>query len=45
LQALREDFEKLNKESDEIDSDYFTKVISLVHQMRVNMVKILMMFM
>jgi len=44
LQALRGDFEKLNKESNEIDSNYFTKVISLVHQIRVNMLKILMMF-
>jgi len=41
LQALREDFEKLNKKSNKIDSDYFTKVISLMHQMRVNMVKIM----
>jgi len=36
LQALRGDFEKLNKESNETVSDYFTKVISLVHQMRRN---------
>jgi len=33
---LRGDFEKLNKESNETVSDYFTKVISLVHQMRRN---------
>ena len=31
LQALRGDFEKLKKESNEIVSDYFRKVISLVH--------------
>jgi transcriptional regulator with GAF, ATPase, and Fis domain len=36
LQTLRGDFEKLNKESNETVSDYFTKVISLVHQMRKN---------
>ena len=36
LQALKKDFEKLNKESNEIISNYFTKVISLVHQMRRN---------
>jgi len=36
LQTLRGDFEKLNKESNETVSDYFTKVISLVHQMRRN---------
>jgi hypothetical protein len=36
LQTLREDFEKLNKESNETISYYFTKVISLVHQMRRN---------
>jgi len=36
LQALRGDFEKLNKESNEIVLYYFTKVISLVHQMRRN---------
>jgi hypothetical protein len=30
------DFEKLNKESNEIILDYFTNVISLVHQMRRN---------
>ena len=33
LQALRGDFEKLSKESNETVSDYFTKVISMVHQM------------
>jgi hypothetical protein len=31
LQALKGDFEKLNKESNEIVLYYFTKVISLVH--------------
>jgi hypothetical protein len=36
LQALRGDFKKLNKESMETISDYFTKVISLAHQMRRN---------
>ena len=36
LQALRGDFEKLSKESNETVSDYFTKVISVVHQMRKN---------
>jgi len=36
LQALRGDFKKLNKESNETVSDYFTKVISLVHRMRRN---------
>ena len=36
LQALRGDFEKLNKESNETILDYFTNVISLVHQMRRN---------
>jgi hypothetical protein len=36
LQALRGDFEKLSKESNETVSDYFTKVISVVHQMRRN---------
>jgi hypothetical protein len=36
LQTLRGDFEKLNKESNEIVLDYFAKVISLVHQMRKN---------
>ena len=36
LQALKGDFEKLNKESNEIVLYYFTKVISLVHQMRRN---------
>jgi len=36
LQALRGDFEKLNKESNEIILDYFTNIISLVHQMRRN---------
>jgi len=33
---LRGDFKKLNKESMETISDYFTKVISLAHQMRRN---------
>jgi len=33
---LRGDFEKLSKESNETVSDYFTKVISVVHQMRRN---------
>jgi hypothetical protein len=33
---VRGDFEKLNKESNEIVLYYFTKVISLVHQMRRN---------
>ncbi|KAK2988263.1 hypothetical protein RJ640_003134 [Escallonia rubra] len=36
LQSLRAEFEKLNKESTESISDYFTKVISVVHQMRRN---------
>ena len=36
MQALRGDFKKLNKESMETISDYFTKVISLAHQMRRN---------
>jgi hypothetical protein len=36
LQASRGDFEKLSKESNEIVSDYFTKVIFVVHQMRRN---------
>jgi hypothetical protein len=36
LQALRGDFKKLNKESMETISNYFTKVISLAHQMRRN---------
>ena len=36
LQSLRGDFEKMNKEGNETISDYFTKVISLVHQMRRN---------
>jgi NTP pyrophosphatase (non-canonical NTP hydrolase) len=36
LQALKGDFEKLSKESNETVSDYFTKVISVVHQMRRN---------
>jgi hypothetical protein len=36
LQALRGDFEKLSKESNETVSDYFTKVISVVDQMRRN---------
>ena len=36
LQALRGDFEKLSKESNEIVSDYFIKLISMVHQMRRN---------
>ena len=33
---MRGDFKKLNKESMETISDYFTKVISLAHQMRRN---------
>jgi hypothetical protein len=36
LQALKGDFEKLNKASNEIVLYYFTKVISLEHQMRRN---------
>lgn len=36
MQALRGDFEKLSKESNEIVSDYFIKLISMVHQMRRN---------
>ncbi|KAK2974052.1 hypothetical protein RJ640_006244 [Escallonia rubra] len=36
LQSLRAKFEKLNKETTESISDYFTKVISVVHQMRRN---------
>jgi len=36
LQALRGDFKKLSKESNERVSDYFTKVIYVVHQIRRN---------